>query len=375
MIISHFNKVLGVEINTRRMDAGPPPEFVARTLKHLGAFHDGRRAFTVKEMSTLVGLLGHIATTSKWLNHLLSHLYTSIASALKVNHAYEIQTNKAFRDALKALDSAEIIAPNECAYHQGVLHRLVHKSRKVHYLNSTAKEELRLIRLALTDPHVSLRAPIAHLVPRDPSGQAWGDSSLDAAGGFSIDCRFWWYLEWSDDIRRLTLRYRRNNSDGQLISINVLEFVSIIINFAAMTLFFQQHRDPSNPFPVGLLFADNVTAETWAVKGCKTSLLGRALGRLLCALLINNPLGLCTARISTHDNKIADEISRLKSDEASLSFFCSLVQSHPQLRGCRRFLPSKELLSGITEVLLTGKLDDPLALNRTLLANPGSFTS
>lgn len=375
MIISHFNKVLGVEINTRRMDVGPPPEFVARTLKQLEAFHSGRRAFTVKEMSTVVGLLGHIATTSKWLNHLLSHLYTSIASALKVNRAYEIQTSKAFRDAMKALDNDEFVAPNERSYHQGVLHRLVHKSRKIHYLNSTAKEELRLIRLALMDPTISLRTPIAHLVPRDPSGKAWGDSSLDAAGGFSIDCRFWWYLEWSEDIRRRTLRYRRNNSDGKFISINALEFASVIINFAAMTLFFQQNQDPSNPFPVGLIFADNVSAEIWAIKGCKSSLLGRALGRLLCALLINNPLGLCTARISTSENKIADEISRLKAEKDSLDFFSSLVQSHPQLHGCRRFHPSKELLSGITEVLLTGKLADPLALNKTILANPGSFTS
>jgi hypothetical protein len=111
------------------------------------------------------------------------------------------------------------------------------------------------------------------------------------------------------------------------------------------------------------------------MKGCKRSLLGRALGRLLCALLINNPLGLCTARIGTHDNTIADEISRLKSEQDSLSFFCSLAHSHPQLRGCKRFHPSPELLSGITEALLTGKLADPLALNKIILNNPGSFTS
>ena len=79
MVISHFNKALGVDINTRRMDVGPPPEFVARTLDRLKAFHEGRKAFTIQEMSTLVGLLGHIATTSRWLTHLLSHLYTSLS--------------------------------------------------------------------------------------------------------------------------------------------------------------------------------------------------------------------------------------------------------------------------------------------------------
>jgi len=375
MVISHFNKVLGVEIDTRRMVVGPPPEFVARTLVQLGAFHEGRKAFTVQEMSTLVGHLGHIATTSRWLTHLLSHLYTSIASALQLNRAHEISSSKAFREAVKSVTQEECITPNERTFHEGLIHRMLYKSKKTHYLNSTAKEELRLIKLILSSNDISLRTPIAHLVPRDPSGQSCGDSSLDAAGGFSLECRFWWYLEWSHEIRRRTLRFRRNNRTGELISINVLEYASVIINFAAMTLYFQQLGDPSNPYPLALIFADNVSAEIWAMKGCKHSFLGRALGRLLCALLINNPLGLCTARIGTHENEIADKISRLKSETDSLSFFCDLVQSHPQLRGCRRFHPSKELLSGITEALLTGKLADPLALNRIILSNPGSFTS
>lgn len=375
MVISHFNKVLGVEINTRRLDVGPPPEFVARTLAQLNAFHEGRKAFTVKEMSTLVGLLGHIATTSRWLTHLLSHLYTSIASALKINQAHELTTNKKFREAMKAVADDEFLTTHERHFYSGSIHRILHKSRKTHFLNATAKEELRLIKLILSSNSISLRTPIAHLVPRDPTGQACGDSSFDAAGGFSLDCYFWWYLEWSAEIRSRTLRFKRDNSDGKLISINVLEFASVIINFAAMSLYFQQHKDAANPFPLALLFADNVSAEIWALKGCKNSLAGRALGRLLCTLLINNPLGLCTARIGTKENEIADKISRLKSEKDSLSFFYHLVQSHPQLRGCRRFHPSKELLSGITDALLTGKLVDPLALNNTILKHPGHFTS
>ena len=374
MVISHFNKVLGVEINTRALDVGPPPEFVARTVSLLSSFHKNRKSFTVQEMSTLVGHLSHIATTSRWLTHLLSHLYISIASSLQVNKAHEISTNKAFRDAIKALDTPDTPA-HHLSFHQGNIHRTIHKSPKLHFLNTTAKEELLLISQALTSPTISLRTPIAHLVSRDPTADGYGDSSLDAAGGFSVHCRFWWYLEWSDEIRRRTLRHIRDKAHPQFISINVLEYASIIINFAAMSLFFQQHPDPTNPYPVALLFADNVAAEIWAIKGCKRSFIGRALGRLLCALLLNNPLGLSTDRVCTHDNEIADAISRLKSERDSLSFFSSLVHSYPQLRGCRRFVPSHALLSGITEALLTGKLADPLALNHIILSNPGEFTS
>jgi hypothetical protein len=60
--------------------------------------------------------------------------------------------------------------------------------------------------------------------------------------------------------------------------------------------------------------------------------------------MLNNSLGISTARISTHDNVIADEISLKKKNTDSFSFFLSLVRSHPQLRGYSRFLPSQELL-------------------------------
>ena len=373
MIISHYNKVLGLEFNTRKMDVGPPADFVAGTLKLLDAFHEGRKAFTVKEMSSLLGHLGHIATTSRWLTHLLSHLYTSVSSALQINTAYEIHSSKAFRAAIKRVQDNDFLTTDQATFNAGYINRTIHKSNRTHFLNSTAKEELRLVRLALSS--CSLRTPIAHLVSRDPSGKGYSDSSLDAAGGWSTDCKFWWYLEWSEEVRLKTLRYHQNNRDGKLISINVLEFASVIINYAAMSLYFRLHQDPSNPFPIALLFADNVAAEIWTLKGCKRSLLGRALGRLLCALMIDNPLGVSTARIDTHANYIADEISRLKKEKDSLNFFVTLVHSYPQLRGCVRFQPSQELLSAISEALLTEKLADPLKLNNIVLKNPGSFTT
>lgn len=194
------------------------------------------KAFTVQEMSTLVGHLSHIATTSRWLAHLLSHLYTSISAALKVNCAYEIDTNKAFRQAMKKVAEDESMTQNQRTFTQGYINRTVHESKRSHFLNSTAIEELRLTRLVLSSESISLRPPIAHLVSRDPTAEAWGDSCLDAAGGFSLRCSFWWYLEWSVEIRRHTLRFHKNNKNGRLISINVLEYASVIINYAAMSL-------------------------------------------------------------------------------------------------------------------------------------------
>ena len=380
MIISYFNKILGLNINTRQLDIGPPDEFLQRTISKLQAFHSHRKAFTVSEMTELVGLLGYIASSCRWLRHLLSHLYTSITAALQVNQAYLVSSSRKFREAIKAARATDTFTTEEPSsdvqsFAQSWVARTVHRAQKKHYLNKTAKLELQLILAALQDPTVSKRCPIAHLVDRVEDCQAHGDSSLDAAGGFSLACRFWWYHEWGDEIRQLTLRFMRTNKNGRLISINALEFATVIINYAAITLYFRENEDPTNPFPTALVFADNTTAESsWAIKGCKNSPLGRALGRLLCAILINNPVGLSLDRVSTHANVIADKISRLKSEKDSLKFFESLASSHPQLRTCRRFIPSPELISAISEALLQGNNANPLSLNKLLLQHPGRFT-
>ena len=76
-------------------------------------------------------------------------------------------------------------------------------------------------------------SPIAHIIPRTPTFTSFGDSCLEGAGGYSLSLGFWWHLSFLDEIKDRTLLKKRDNSDGQLISINVLEFVTVIINYCA----------------------------------------------------------------------------------------------------------------------------------------------
>ena len=61
----------------------------------------------------------------------------------------------------------------------------------------------------------------------------FGDSCLEGAGGYSTSLGFWWHLPFPDEIKSRTLLRKNNNKDGMLISINVLEFVTVIINYCA----------------------------------------------------------------------------------------------------------------------------------------------
>ena len=236
-------------------------------------------------------------------------------------------------------------------------------------MNETLRKELRLIERALSSNWINLQRPISHMINRDPSGTGYSDSCLRAAGGFSLDMKFWWYIEWPDEVQKRTLRYVKNNKNGNLISINVLEYAALIINYIAATHYFRIHLDKvTDPHPTTLLYADNSTAEAWMkMKQCKDSLIGRALGRLQCALMVNNHVGISVGHVTTKKNVIADRISRIKRETNLLPEFSKLLQDYPQLNSCRRFQPSVELISAVTAALLHEKSLDPLEVANKVL--------
>ena len=151
----------------------------------------------------------------------------------------------------------------------------------------------------------------------------------------------------------------KNNRTGKFVSINVLEFVTIVINYcAALTAL--QEDGCEDPYPVILIWADNTSSVRWTNHGCRESLIGRALARFFCVLFMNSKLGINAKWLKGELNELDDAISRIKKTNLNNSghpFFdySNLKQNYPQLKTCRLFQPSQELLSAIWEILLTGK--------------------
>ena len=134
--------------------------------------------------------------------------------------------------------------------------------------------------------------------------------SLHVAGGYSYIMGFWWYIEWPQDVTQCTLQFVLSNKDGKLVTINALEYASLIVNYVAAKHVLV-HLDPSevDPHPVVLFYADNMAAKSWTKKASSSSEGARALGCIQAALMINNPVGICVDRVSTTDNVVADRIS------------------------------------------------------------------
>jgi hypothetical protein len=164
---------------------------------------------------------------------------------------------------------------------------------------------------------------------------------------------------------------------GHIIKRILLEFITIIINYAAAITALLLDGHDSDPFPVLLNFADNTSSVRWTNHHCKGSLKARALGRLFCGLLANSFLGINAKWLSGESNDIADAISCIKAEKHSPSVRASLDKStlnetifdysqlkkqFPALKPCRHFQPSKPFLSALWQAVLTEQLPNPKSL-------------
>ena len=92
-----------------------------------------------------------------------------------------------------------------------------------------------------------------------------------------------------------------------------MEYVTIIINYcAAITAIAESDNIIDDPNMVVLCMTDNISAKNWTTHAYKKSIIGRALARFFCELMIGSNVGVNAKWISTNKNMIADKILRLK---------------------------------------------------------------
>ena len=122
--------------------------------------------------------------------------------------------------------------------------------------------------------------------------------------------QFWYFVEWPEEIKKRTLKAKIRHSE--LVSINCLEFVIIIISYNAILDAIELlGKLLGIPHPKALILADNAAVDSWTRKIASSSIIGKALCRIICALLANQSAGLDSAHISGDNNDCADNISRL----------------------------------------------------------------
>ena len=389
MVVGPVQPSLGLILDTNRLTVAIPCSYVNDVRRIINAtWHATRRTFVASEAQQLAGKLGHLAEGAPWVHHLMTHLYASIAYALAENKRLLTDSSQEFRDVVKSLTTGTF----HCSAAEQGRHiafalkraaRMVHHARYKFFINGTMRQEIEFFRDKLQpDSTILWETPIAHVIPRMPTATAFGDSCLEGAGGYSIELGFWWHIDFPEEVKRRTLLFKSDNEDGTLVSINVLKFVTVIINYLASVHVITTTNFTDDPHPVLLNVTDNMSALKWTTGACRKSSIGRRLARFFCSLLINAPVGINSKWISTAANEIADDISRLKkliqqqSNNSHASFdYLSLKQRYPALSHCSFFQIEPKLISLIWDIVLNEKWPEHTEIKSLLQRPLGRLTT
>ena len=112
---------------------------------------------------------------------------------------------------------------------------------------------------------------------RTPFATAYGDACLHSAGDYSIGLQLVWWLKSPDAAIKHTLIHLNDNGDSNFTSINVLEYLTVIIDYCIAYVVVTTMDVTDGPQPVLLSMTDNTLAHSWTNHTCKSLITGKLL--------------------------------------------------------------------------------------------------
>ena len=244
----------------------------------------------------MVGKFGRLREGAPWVCFLVSQFYTSIAFVLAQNKEALTSSSPEFQQLVEQVHRKNFKASFQSnRKHEKIVRFALKKAAKmVHHspiecnIVPSVRQELDFSEEFLKPDHgVSWESPLAFLIKRMPFSKACGDSCLDACGGFSIKLDFCWLIEFPKNVVQCTLKHLADNRDNNLISVNVLEFFRVVINYCAALTALKTGNYTSDPHPDLLNMTDNTSAHSWSNHTCKNSRLRKLLAKFFCYLLMD----------------------------------------------------------------------------------------
>jgi hypothetical protein len=187
-----------------------------------------------------MGKLGHLSEGAHWAFHLLTNLYASIAYALTENKRLLADTSPEFCNICLSLKTGTFPCPakdqvKHINFAMKKAAHLVHHAKFKYNINKAMRQEIEFFcKKLLIELNIAWETPIAHIIPWMPTFTSFGDSCLEGARGYSILLGFRWHIPFPKAVKQCTLLHKQDNKDGLLILINVLKFVTVIINYCTM---------------------------------------------------------------------------------------------------------------------------------------------
>jgi hypothetical protein len=376
--IKTTRETLGLENNTDLLEVTIPARRLDRLEDCLRRhWNKNRKTFTARAAAQLIGNLLSCLQGCHWLKMATLHLQSALRMALR-NNAKRLARSNHFNAILAEKTQAwlEPDAGQRDAKLLGIqshLARLLWRCDEKTFVPKTVHLECAWLIVIIKEHRhdkSTWTRPISHIVRRKPDWIAFQDASTKwGIGGHSPSLGFYWFLSW-ENLSPVVAKFINSTlNKGQTTDahINWLEFIAIVINYAAVIICAclpEFHL----PYPPKVKFVgDNTTANRVANKGTlrSDSEMARAAARVLSSMQRPSKIGLDTEHIEGLQNTFADDLSRgVSAHECTTKM--STMSTHQLLAYTRfqtpdqwtstmsyqRFLPSPSLLSAITTAVL-----------------------
>ena len=189
--------------------------------------------------------------------------------------------------------------------------------------------------------------------------------------GWIVDLDFYWQLNFDKEVTRRALA--TDIRKKKRISLDAIKIVAVAVNMVAALCTWDHNSLDLSKYPVLFNVCNNLLVGDWLNFKCKTSLLGRAVGRYLIGLLMGTQLGIQAQWDPASDQP---ELGAVKARCLhSLSTSSDLLTACPSLKSCRVFKPSSTLVGTISDILLMSDWKDPLTVRKLEPRTHGSIIS
>jgi hypothetical protein len=188
------------------MTVGIIDAYLQQVCKLIHNWDSKKHTFKVREMHKLVGKLARLGKGAPWIFKLMSHLYTSLAYALKNNKKLLKSCSKDFRELINQIEQKHFFGKQTDL--QRNVNFVMKRAAKIvnnfghkYLINRTMREELEIISEALKPTSgIVFETPIAHLITQIPTASIIGDSSLLSCSGYLTTLKFWWHLLFPPEV-------------------------------------------------------------------------------------------------------------------------------------------------------------------------------
>jgi hypothetical protein len=281
---NHEQKLVGRQFNSWRLSVGMLPYKRERLLELLTHWSTVT-TYDLLEISHLLGVLENHTKYARWArcwyfapqNHVrraLHALYQIISRRYKW---HEQELHFTWQLPATLLHGVDGLVARDKA-------QLLWSTRQQFTVDSTLQESIDHLCCYVETNESPWEVPLGMIIPRDPHFQSRGDASFLGGGAYCHGLLFWFNIGWSPK----TINGVRNVKPAapSYVHINALEFIVVILQFAAVKARLESRTSSSTALPcypdgmpnnpVWLGETDNTVSASWAGEPRYGPLLPRA---------------------------------------------------------------------------------------------------